>query len=91
MKRKTKIMIWKIGYGQYILENVTLKIIIEARYTVTKLSIKDKIKELGDGGAYLIVKDHREESAKKPLFRLMHPLKSEIGTIETNKHNWQIW
>ena len=60
-----------------------MKIIIEARYTVTKLSIKDKIKELGDGGAYLIVKDHKEESAKKPLFRLMHPLKSEIRTIET--------
>ena len=56
----------------------------QAKKIAGKLNIDDKIEKMLEAEAYITIKDHKKGFPNDPLFRLIHPSKSDIGRISKN-------
>ena len=56
----------------------------EAKEIATKLNIDHKINSIAEEPAFITIKDHKPNFTTNPTYRLINPLKSEIGKI--SKH-----
>ena len=82
-------------YNKYLIENITKtykkankhkvnRINSEAKEIAKKLKLDDRIQQLQETEAFILVKDHKEGFPNSPSFRLINPSKSHIGKI--SKH-----
>ena len=65
-------------------KNKVNRINSEAKTIAEKLELDDKIQQLQETEAFILVKDLKEGFPNSPSFRLINPSKSEIGKI--SKH-----
>ena len=82
-------------YNKYLIENITKtykkankhkvnRINSEAKEIAKKLKLDDRIQQLQETEAFILVKDHKEGFPNSPSFRLINPSTSHIGKI--SKH-----
>ena len=85
----------KSAYNKYLTKNITKtykkpnknkvnRINSEAKTIAEKLELDDRIQQLQETEAFILVKDLKEGFPNSPSFRLINPSKSEIGKI--SKH-----
>ena len=79
-------------YNQIIMNNITTNykktdeqtiknINQEAASLTRQLDIEDRVDEYVQGNAFITAKDHKQNFASKPQFRLINPAKSNVGQI----------
>ena len=56
----------------------------ELQQITNDLSIGDRIETMASKEAFITIKDHKENFETNPKYRLIHPVKSEIGKISKN-------
>ena len=84
----------KHAYNKYLTDNINKtykktknkvnRINSEAKTIAEKLELDDRIQQLQETEAFILVKDLKEGFPNSPSFRLINPSKSEIGKI--SKH-----
>ena len=85
----------KDDYNKYIRHNVTKtykrsttnrvkNINYKSKLLAEKLAIDGRTEKMEETGAYITVKDHKEDFPHKLSFRLINPCKSGVGKISKN-------
>ena len=83
------------NYNKIVKENVTKTyklaehdvledINFELQQITTDLSIGDRIDTMASKGAFITIRDHKENFETNPKYRLINPAKSELGKISKN-------